>query len=99
MMVVLNVIAADAGEVYIGGTVDVRRRWLGGQIRDKYSGGHNSHYSKMAVIGMLYGIEGHRMETSLIAFGLESFPHKLKNKSQKSMGLGTGVNFMYVCTN
>jgi hypothetical protein len=99
MMDVLNVIAADASAVYIGGTVDVRRRWQGGHIRDKYLVGHHSHYSKIAVIGMLYGIEGHRMETRLIAFGLEKFPHKLKNKSQKSTGLGMGVNFMYVCTN
>ena len=91
--------ATGAHDVYIGATVDVRRRWTGGYIREKWTPGHaaDARWSRMHVLAVCYGIRGHEMETRLILFGKERFPHKLRNKSMKSSGLGSEINFMYVC--
>ena len=84
---------ADQSGFYIGGTVNVRRRWLG----DTDLPGHCEKYSHMCILGVAIGRLGGRIETALIEYGKNHFPLACRNVCRDSRGLTAGINFIYLC--
>ena len=85
--------AATSQNFYVGGTVNVRRRWLG----DLAMQGHCESYSSMCIIGVAIGRLGGRIEAALIDYAKNMFPLACENRCRDSRGLTAGINFIYMC--
>ena len=93
---------------YVGGTVNVLRRWLGDhgwtatlagrqEPGKRLMQGHVDSYSSMRVIGIVEGKHSKTVETHLIKYALDQFPATCLNKAPDSRGLTDDINFIYVC--
>jgi hypothetical protein len=86
--------------VYIGATVDVRRRWIGwiGGPRGSCVG-HRAHWHHMLVIGTRVAGQGPVTEKAMIQFMMSSCQkHKVWNKRADARGLPRhGTTFIYMC--
>ena len=78
---------------YVGGTVNVRRRWLG----DGTMKPHSDSYDSMCILAIAAGKFGGQLETQLIRYALDRFPQNCLNKAKDSRGLSDGNNFIYLC--
>ena len=78
---------------YVGGTVNVQRRWLGdGNMKP-----HSDAYDSMCILAIAAGKFGGQLETQLIRYALEQFSQTCLNKAPDSRGLTDGNNFIYMC--
>ena len=82
-----------SGQFYVGGTINVARRWLG----DADMRGHCESYSSMVIVGVAMGRLGGRIEAALIDHAKNMFPLLCNNICRDSRGLTDGINFIYMC--
>ena len=89
----LNFIAGQAGSHYVGGAMNVLRRWLAVGF------GHSHKWPQMTVLAVRLGGEGAALESLAINFALDNILG-CTNKARDARGLckanGT-INFLYVC--
>jgi hypothetical protein len=93
---------------YIGATVDVTKRWLGGFNRGTWMNGHSSSFgshSRMFVVAVRMGIQGGRLEKAMIQALQDTYPQnattgpQIANQGAHCKGTLCGqfdVNFIYI---
>ena len=62
---------------YVGGTVNMRRRWL----RDGNMKPHSNSYDSMCILAIAAGKFGGQLETQLIRYALDRFPQNCLDKA------------------
>ena len=84
---------------YIGATQAPPRRWLGGwnDARDDRMPGHCERWRCMFMIGLQKDAAARRLETRLIVWAQERWPHLCANVAADSRGQCAGPNWVYVC--
>ena len=79
--------------LYVGGTSDVVRRWLG----DLGMRGHSETYTYMHVLHVAHGAQAASVETHLIRWAAQAYPALCQNRAMDSRGLSRySVNLIYL---
>jgi hypothetical protein len=89
---------SGASLFYVGTTINVLRRWTGGQMPRGYMEGHVNKWQQMRVIGMAANANAKKLEEFLIEVGKSEFGSRCANISRRAIGqCRSRPNFLYVC--